>query len=241
MRIVTFNVHHGTIGSKGPVDPERLAEVCASFDADVLALQEVDLGTTRTGGADLARFVARGTGMVELFGPSRRLPGGWYGNALLVRGSFERWSVHRLPRRPPWRVWQERRTALVAHAVLGDGPVALAVTHLAVAHPISDRQQARLGELAAGLPHPLVVLGDMNREPHQVAPLAAMVGLVAVEHEPTHPVAKPRLNIDHILVSPDLRITSVEVRATEMSDHRALLVDVERLSEGSGAFEGARR
>ncbi len=228
MRIATFNIHHGTVGSKGPVDPERLAEVCASFDADVLALQEVDLGTARTGGADLARFVARGTGMVELFGPSRRLPGGWYGNALLVRGEFERWSVHRLPRRPPWRMWQERRTALVAHAVIDGLPLALAVTHLATDRLVSDRQQARLTELAAGLPHPLVVLGDLNREPDLVAPLAAAVGLLAAEHGPTQPVGKPRINIDHVLVSPDFEITGVEVRATEMSDHRAVLVDVER-------------
>jgi len=231
LRIVTFNVHHGTVGRRGPVDPDQLGETCAGFDADVLALQEVDLGTIRTGGADLALAVARATGMQQLFGPSRRLPGGFYGNALLVRGRFDRWAVHRLPRRPRWRVWQERRTSLVAHALLDDGPLAVAATHLAVPRPISTRQQAHLTRIVAGLPRPAVLLGDLNREPHEVAPMAEALGFAAAAHDPTHPVKAPKLTIDHVLVSPGLAITGVEVRRTPMSDHRALLVDVERVPE----------
>ena len=62
MRVVTFNIHHGTVGAWGPVDADRLAEVCAGFDADVLALQEVEVGTFRTWGTDLLGTVARRCG-----------------------------------------------------------------------------------------------------------------------------------------------------------------------------------
>ena len=98
MRVVTFNIHHGTVGSDGPVDPDRLGRVCADFGADVLALQEVDLRTRRTGGADLAGAVASASAMAYCYGPSMRLQGGWYGNALFVRGQIEHHTVARLPR-----------------------------------------------------------------------------------------------------------------------------------------------
>lgn len=227
MRFATFNVHHGTVGKSGPVDPARLGAVCAEFDADVLALQEVDLGTIRTRGADLAAAVARSCGMVHVFGASRRLPGGWYGNALLVRGDIESWSVAGLPRVPAWRWWQERRTLLQASVRVAGRPVSVAVTHLAVPQSVNGAQLDRVLELVGPRPDPLVVLGDLNRFPSTVEPVARRAGLAYVSHGPTSPVPRRRLVIDHVLVSPDVAVGGVEVRATEMSDHAALLVDVQ--------------
>ena len=88
MRVVSFNIHHGTVGRRGPVDPEQLGAVCASFDADVIALQEVDRDTYRTRRADLAAVAAGACGMAHVFGSSRWYPGGRYGTALLARGTI---------------------------------------------------------------------------------------------------------------------------------------------------------
>ncbi len=227
VRVATFNIHHGTVGKHGPVDPDQLGEVCASFDADVLALNEVDLGTYRTGRADLTAAVARACGMASVFGPSRRYPGGWYGNALLVRGTLESWSVTRLPRVPRWRWWQEPRTVLQASVRVAGRPLAVAATHLAVPQAVNGPQLDRLLDLTADRPHPLVVLGDLNRFPSTVEPAARAAGLAYVAHGPTCPVPGRRLVIDHVLVSPDVVVGAVEVRSTAMSDHAALLVDLE--------------
>jgi len=226
VRVVSFNVHHGTVGRAGPVDPERLGAVCAAFDADVVALQEVDLGTRRTGGADLAAVVGRACAMASVFGPSRRYPGGWYGNALLVRGDIESWSVARLPKVPWWRWWQEPRTLLQATARVDGRALSLAVTHLAVAPAVNGPQLERVLALAARRPDPLVVLGDLNRSPSMIEPAVTAAGLTYVPHGPTIPVRTPRRTIDHCLVSSDIAVDRVEVRATEMSDHAALLVDL---------------
>ncbi|MCU1498836.1 MAG: endonuclease [Acidimicrobiales bacterium] len=226
MRVATFNIHHGTVGKQGPVDPERLGAVCAAFDADVLALQEVDLGTYRVRRADLAGEVARACGMAHVFGASRRFPGGWYGNALLVRGDIESWSVTRLPKVPWWRVWQERRTLLQATVQVAGRRYTVAVTHLAVPQRVNGPQLDRALELVAGGPHPLVVLGDLNRYRPTVAPAAEAAGLVYVAHGPTNPVPGPHRTIDHVLISPDLEAVRTEVRVTQMSDHAALLVDL---------------
>lgn len=61
IRLVTFNVQHGR-GDDGTTDADRLARAVAALDADVVALQEVDRGQARSGGADLARVVAEAVG-----------------------------------------------------------------------------------------------------------------------------------------------------------------------------------
>lgn len=225
--MATFNIHHGTVGKNGPVDAARLGDVCASFDADVLALQEVDQGTIRTRNVDLAAEVARRCAMASVFGASRRFPGGWYGNALLVRGAVESWSVARLPRVPRWHWWQEPRTLLQASVRLTGGPLSVAVTHLAVPQVVNGPQLDRVLALVDARPQPLVVLGDLNRFPSTVEPAARAAGLFYVAHGPTCPVPRRRLVIDHVLVSPDVGVAGVEVRSTEMSDHAALLVDLD--------------
>lgn len=226
VRVATFNIHHGTVGSAGPVDVERLAEVCAGFDADVIGLQEVDLLTERTGRRDLPGDVARALGVAHVFGPSTRYPGGWYGNALLVRGEIRQWSLDRLHRLPRWKATQERRTLLRAQVEVDEVALSVGVTHLAVPRPIGLHQLRHLVDLVVDDPRPLVVMGDLNRAPQDVAPLAGWAGLEVVDHERTHPVVKPKLRIDHVLHSPELVVERVEVRTTPMSDHRALLVDL---------------
>lgn len=228
MRLATFNIHHGTVGAVGPVDPQRLGAVCADFGADVLALNEVDVGTFRTARADLAAAVAATTGMQHVFGASRWFPGGRYGNALLVRGDISSWSVAALPRVPTWKRWQERRTVLSASVVVGGVDLSVMVTHLAVPQWVNGPQFTHLLAEAVRRRGPLVVLGDLNRFPSTVEPSARAAGLACVAHGPTNPVDPKRTRtIDHVLVSPELVVRHAEVRLTEMSDHAALLVDID--------------
>jgi endonuclease/exonuclease/phosphatase family metal-dependent hydrolase len=229
MRLVSFNIHHGTVGRRGPVDPDQLGEVCRAFAADVIALQEVDQGTRRVRGVDLAAVVARACGMDHRFGASRRLPGGSYGNAVAVRGEIRATSLTRLPRVPRTRFWQEQRTLLVVDAVVGGGPLTVGCTHLAVKTWNNGPQLEFLLQRSLGAARPLALLGDFNRRRPAVAPAAAEVGLHAVEHGPTYPASSPRTDIDHVLLSPELRAVAVSVHPTTMSDHCALVVDVERV------------
>jgi endonuclease/exonuclease/phosphatase family metal-dependent hydrolase len=62
IRLATFNVLHGRSLADGRVDKQRLAEACASLDADVLGLQEVDRNQARSGSVDQAALVAEATG-----------------------------------------------------------------------------------------------------------------------------------------------------------------------------------
>ena len=56
---------------------------------------------------------------------------------------------------------------------------------------------------------------------------ARKAGLTYVPHGPTNPVPRRRLVIDHVLCSPGIAVRTVRVEPTAMSDHAALLVDVD--------------
>lgn len=107
LRIMTYNVHNG-VGTDGKTDYRRLANVIARDGADVVAVQEVDSATRRSGGRYVLGEIAREALMHDTFGAAIDYDGGRYGIGLLSR---ERpLSVHRvaLPGR------EESRTLLVA-------------------------------------------------------------------------------------------------------------------------------
>ena len=84
MRIVTYNIKHGSVGG-GRVDVGLLATTCRSFGADILALQEVDVRSLRSGFRHQAAAVAQAAGMTWTFGEAaRKGPIRRYGNALLA-------------------------------------------------------------------------------------------------------------------------------------------------------------
>ncbi|MBL4641696.1 MAG: hypothetical protein JKX86_07725 [Verrucomicrobiales bacterium] len=67
LRVMTYNIHHAE-GLDGKVDLERIANVIRQSNADIVALQEVDKNTRRTGGIDMPADLARRTGMNIVFG-----------------------------------------------------------------------------------------------------------------------------------------------------------------------------
>ena len=88
VRVLTYNIHHGE-GRDGELDLPRLGRVITSVQPDLVALQEVDVGTSRVGGVDQLAELARLTGMHAQFGKAMDYMGGGYGVAVLSRWSLE--------------------------------------------------------------------------------------------------------------------------------------------------------
>lgn len=223
MRIVTFNTHHG-LTPAGRVDTDALARYCAGFDADVLALQEVDVRARRSGGDDQVAAVAKATGMTPSFGAARRMGfRGKYGNALLVRGMIDDAETVPLPRTGH----HEARSFILADVIVGDRVVTVAATHLSV-HPDETGPQLEAVFAALRRRHlPRLLVGDLNLRPEQLEPtLEHRAYALAHPDAPTFPSAAPRARIDHVLCE-GLDIVSVDVLdAGPVSDHRALAVEV---------------
>lgn len=253
MRLATWNVLHGRSLADGAARADLLAECCASLGADLLALQEVDRGQARSGGADQSAAVAEAMGAADwrfvpaLYGTPgetwRRAedadPGGAaYGIALFSRLPVSSWRILRLPRMPRvglpmpvpgTRQWQwvpdEPRVAVCARVSAPFGDVTVAATHLSFVPAWNAWQLRRVVSQLRRLPGPYLLMGDLNLP----GPLPRLfAGWRCLAREATFPAHAPHAQLDHVLASPDLPVgdASFEVREMPLSDHRAVVVDL---------------
>lgn len=256
MRVVTFNILNGRTPHDHVVDVQVLADAVRDLDADVLALQEVDRSQERSGLADLTAVAAEAMGarahrfVAALAGS----PGAtWtaatgeeqpddaaYGIALLSRVPVTGWEVVRLPalRAPvpmrfagqlrPNLVRDEPRVAVAALLETSFGPVTVATTHLSFVSWWNGRQLAHLARALRGARGPLVLTGDLNMGAERASRITGLSPLVRAA---TFPVGDPVEQLDHVLGEPEMTARG-EARRMALSDHRALVVDLESGSVG---------
>lgn len=226
LRVLSYNIHHGE-GMDGVLDLDRIAGVIRGVSPDLVALQEVDVRTQRTGGVDQALALARLTGMHVVFGPGMRYQGGLYGNALLSKWPAAAMRNHALPVSP------KREPRAILEAGFEHPFVArVMATHLDITRP--DRMSAveRLATIApAAEGMASIFMGDLNDTPDSpvLEGLRAQGWVSAVEGL-TIPVKEPKRQIDFILVRPTARWRVVEGRVLEeavASDHRAIFAVLE--------------
>ena len=247
MRVATFNILHGRSPSDGRVDPDRLADAVRELDVDVLALQEVDRGQSRSDRLDLTAVAQEAMGAVDgrFVAALSGEPGGWtaatdreeatgYGVALLSRLPVRSWRVVRLPAlglpvpvrfrgRRPVLVRDEPRVAVLAVVDSPLGQLAVAATHLSFLPGWNAWQLRRLRHALADHRGPALIAGDLNMSPGVARrttgyrPLA--IGL-------TFPADAPRRQIDHLLGRGIASARDPRVHALPVSDHRALSVEI---------------
>lgn len=226
IRAVSFNILHGQRADRsGVVDLELLGRSAVGLQPDLLALQEVDVGVPRSGGADQARAVAQATEMVATFGKAHRVRGvGKYGNALLARGEISEVDVLPLPKSA--RRHEPRSAILATVRLNGSAPVSVAATHLSIHRPeVHDQLEAVVAALS-DRPLPRVLIGDLNLLPEEVAPVVEAAGMTLAGGGPTFPADDPRIRIDHVAAA-GLALGDVDVTPTPSSDHCALVVELE--------------
>jgi endonuclease/exonuclease/phosphatase family metal-dependent hydrolase len=97
-RVMTYNAH-SCVGTDGQLSPGRIAEVIARAEPDVVALQELDAGQSRSASVHQPDWLAAQLGMFVHFTPARCCNEGHYGNAVLSRHPFSVLSEGGLRRR----------------------------------------------------------------------------------------------------------------------------------------------
>ena len=163
-RVMTYNIRHGE-GLDGRVDLERIAQLIRQEGADIVALQEVERGSSRTGRRDMPAELARLTGMTCVFSNNFHFGGGDYGNAVLTRFPVKNWSNFHYPMLRPG---EQRGLLQLELDVRGVGLVFLN-TH-ADYNPKDDSERwAGLAEIeAVARRHagkPAILCGDFNDTP----------------------------------------------------------------------------
>ena len=88
LRILSYNIHRA-IGVDRRFRPNRIANIILHHDADIVLLQEVDVGVPRSKRMDLSETLAELTGYpYRALGLNVKLRKGMYGNATLSRYPF---------------------------------------------------------------------------------------------------------------------------------------------------------
>lgn len=238
VRVVTYNAH-GCIGIDGARSIERIADVLRACDADVIGLQEIDVGRDRSGGIDQADAIAVRLGMNHVFGAALYDGCGAYGNAILSRHPIEHVRTEKLP---TWRAVSEPRCFVHARVDVPPLELDVLVTHFGLG-PIERMGQAkRVAEELRRASQHAVLLGDLNCGRGSIAYRRVGAVLRDAQHaadparvSATYPSWRPTLRIDHVFVARGLDVVASEVTAwglaREASDHLPLVVTLRAASD----------
>ncbi|HYE00284.1 MAG TPA: endonuclease/exonuclease/phosphatase family protein [Alphaproteobacteria bacterium] len=252
LRLLTYNIH-SCIGTDRRVSVERVAEVIAACVPDVVALQEVDVGRARTGGADQAAEIARLLGMESHFHAALRRGDEAYGVALLTALPARRVKAGPLPGLAG-RPGLEPRGALWLAVEAGGAELQVITTHFGL-HPAEQRAQAAALAGPDWLGHPdcggpAVLLGDFNAFPGSrpyrrlAAQIADAQRAPAGRAGATFPSRLPLLRIDHVFArGADVAAGAVmrSPLARLASDHLPLAVDLALAAAPAAARTAERR
>jgi endonuclease/exonuclease/phosphatase family metal-dependent hydrolase len=242
-RIVTYNVHR-CVGTDRKLDVARVAAVLARLEPDIVALQELDVGRVRTGGVDQAHEIARRLDMACHFHAALKVEEELYGDAILT--VYPERLVKTGPLPGYGRIPQlEPRGALWLCVEIGEASVQIINTHLGLV-PREQQIQARFLAGPDWLAHPArtgptILLGDFNATATSVVYRTFVAQLEAARRlspkrapTATFPSPLPVLRIDHVFVSPEIRVADVfapfDALTRAASDHLPLVMDFEVVS-----------
>jgi endonuclease/exonuclease/phosphatase family metal-dependent hydrolase len=237
-RALTYNVH-SCRGSDRRYDPARIAEVIASAGADVIALQELDVGRNRSGGVDQAEAIAAHLKMRSHFHPALHVAEERYGDAILTALPSRLHRAAALPSRG------EPRGALWIEIETGGQKIQIFNTHFGLsATERSLQAETLLGPGWTGHERcrraPTLLLGDFNAVPSSAAfrriseRLRVAVPRVDGRWRPTFPARLPLLRLDHVFHNDRLKCIEARVLDTPLarkaSDHLPILAEFELIS-----------
>jgi len=224
LRIATYNLHSG-IGLDRRFRPQRILDVIAELDADIIVMQEV---LSPVFGFDVHEHLRNETGFHFATMTTMQLAGGTFGNAVLSRWPILERVDHSLTIGD-----YEPRGALEVVVGRGRSKLRVIATHLGLRGAERRLQLARLIEIAqAGPDVPTVLAGDLNVRRARGRELTACIEYFGDVPAPnTFPSIAPVLPLDRVFVLPGVMVMKVEAhrsrRARIASDHLPLVATIE--------------
>ncbi len=199
-------------------------------DYDLVALQEADGGSLRSGYVNQVEHLAQLGAFPYWYQQLNRNLGRFaqHSNGVLSRLQPTLLEDHPLPGPPG-------RGAILLRFGAGAEALVVVVMHLSLGPRTRTRQLAYIRELIGGYRHQ-ILMGDMNTHAADLllhSPLRDL-GLLAPQVEATFPSWQPQRCLDHILLSSSLTLQSVRVLAQPISDHLPVAVEI-RLPEHLGS------
>lgn len=227
IKVASYNMRKG-IGTDRRRSPERILQVLAEIDADVIALQEADRRFgTRAAVLD-QHFLEEHSDYKSAPLGVRARSSGWHGNAILIRKSAQMVdceAIHLPALEPRGAVMCDVRVNGQVYRIVG--------MHLDLSGLWRRRQaHAILTHVAASThQHPTILMGDLN----EWSAGSGCLRDFAKDHAcaatgPSFHVRRPVARLDRIFVSKDLTITDSGTHCTpnsrKASDHYPIWANV---------------
>ena len=162
---MTYNIHHANPPSKPNfIDVDAIAAAINKQQPDIVALQEVDVNTRRSG-LNEAVLLAEKTKMNFYFAKAIDHDGGDYGVAILSKYALSGGTTHKLPTLAGTN--GEPRVLATAHIIVNGKELTIACTHLDAQGSDTNRvlQINTIMEILQHEKNPVILSGDFNATP----------------------------------------------------------------------------
>ena len=192
---------------------DRIAGFIKGYD--VVAIQEADAGSLRTRFVNQIAYLAERAGFAHWQTGINRDLGVIAKHCLGIMSHLSlSASHHALPGLIPGRGMLD---VTLSHS---SGPLRLIVTHLSLTRSARARQLELIAEVVEDAPR-VVVVGDLNCDPHELRRHAALrrVDLQPQILAPTYPSWRPTRCYDQAMVRGPMRVTHAGVVQEHLSDH----------------------
>lgn len=237
LRVATYNIQAGA------GDLRRIADEIKAMDADLVALQEVDVHWhQRSGFADQATELGNMLGVEARFAPIYSLPGALgqparqFGVALLSRIPVVSWSNDSLTRLSTQQTnpTPAKMPGLLRAVVNFRGTrVTVLTTHLDYRSDPAIRR-VQVGEIIQVLAKssgPTILAGDLNATPEalELQPLfTRLMDAWRTSQGPgfTYPASAPTKRIDYVLYSDPFVHVESRIPESAAADHRPVVVSL---------------
>ena len=218
LRIMSYNIRNGR-GMDDVSNFQRTADVINKVCPNVVAVQEVDSVTGRSGQIDVLRVLADKTLMFPIYAPAIDYDGGKYGIGMLAKEKPLGYRYLALPGR------EEERALLIVEFE----KYIYCCTHLSLTGEDRLASLDIIRREAAKANKPLFIAGDFNAHPDSEVIKGIQKDFVILTNtkQPTFPADEPTETIDYIAAyakdtTAFTRLSSWVVNEPAASDHREL-------------------
>lgn len=232
LKLMSYNIKNAN-GMDNVCNFQRIANVINNASPDVVAIQEVDSMTNRSGQKYVLGEIADRTQMHGYFAPAIDYDGGKYGIGLLTKLVPLRLQTLPLPGR------EEARTLILAEFT----DYIYCCTHMSLTEEDRMKSLELVKAFTSSSTKPLFLAGDMNAEPESgfIKELQKDFQILSNPKQHTFPAPDPKETIDYIATlkqnAKGFAVISAKVINEPMaSDHRPILVELRTAEKADKIF-----
>ena len=232
LKLMSYNIKNAN-GMDNVCNFQRIANVINNTSPDVVAIQEVDSMTNRSGQKYVLGEIAERTQMHGYFAPAIDYDGGKYGIGLLTKQVPLRLQTLPLPGR------EEARTLILAEFA----DYIYCCTHMSLTEEDRMKSLELVKAFTSSSTKPLFLAGDMNAEPESgfIKKLQKDFQILSNPKQHTLPAPDPKETIDYIATlkqnAKGFAVISAKVINEPMaSDHRPILVELRTAEKADKIF-----